>query len=363
MEFGKFPASGFLSNLVETRRFSCDSFLKGRDTDRARLAETARKSFGQEARVLITSSPVHRLANSTSDIDLICVAESDELGLAQAAQQMYDGTNHLESIGFLDEDLSEAFTELAQWSRLSLGEGAERFLNSQSNATIRSKYLERIINGIDAESGTSPYIEHLLHLSVVWAAVGVRRAVKLATMSQMAVYAGWSRAAHALAVEALLQSMDATLSAHGWVCSNSKWFLPRWRRALAEFGVGATSEEWPSWIDASWDKVRAAEQNGHLLAAIMSELIENASSFFGVELFAQWTWQVDDNVVGVREPGGLEGSINTERKRAIDLAPPKLSKLDLSEVSSLVTDQAVRWLHLGRSGFASFRLVGSGEAQ
>lgn len=363
MDFGKFPAEEFLSNLVETRRTSCDAFLKGRDTDRAKLAETARKSFGEDARVLITSSPVHGLANSTSDIDLICIVECDDFGLAQAAQQMYDGANHLEAIGFLEEDLFRVFSELADWSAQPLSQGAKLFAGSQSKAIIRSKYLERIINGIDVDSGAAPYIDHLRPLSAIWASLGIGRAVKLATLSQMAASAAWDRAAHAFALDALLQGMDATLSAHGWVCSNSKWFLPRWRMASTEFHVGAASEEWPHWIDAAWKKVRANRQDAKTLAVTMTQMIENASAFFGEDLLSLWAWQVDGNVVGKRELGGLECSIHTERNLAIGFAPPDRSQLSLSDASSLSGDQAVRWLHFSRAGFARFAPTESGEGR
>src|SRR4030088_815327 len=76
--------------LAEFRLTASAAFLEGRSTSFARLHEVIGRQIDGIAHLLLTSSPVHGLANPTSDIDTICVIDGPDSLAERTATQIFD---------------------------------------------------------------------------------------------------------------------------------------------------------------------------------------------------------------------------------------------------------------------------------
>jgi Family of unknown function (DUF6001) len=212
-------------------RVHAERFLATRGLDLLRLGELVEQRIGGAAQLLLTSSPVHGLANETSDIDMIAVNPGN--GVLKIATQIFSEGHHLEVIGFASADVDADLLALQRLAEQPIGERVAALRRWDGDRTLRRKYLERLVNGIEI-SGEAPYHSYLPMLAKAWMASsldGLRRAIAFALLAERA---GEQLGRLGYAKNAALSAMDVVLSHHGEVYSNRKWYLLRWRRWLAD---------------------------------------------------------------------------------------------------------------------------------
>ncbi|WP_329563605.1 DUF6001 family protein [Kitasatospora sp. NBC_01266] len=267
--------AGVPGGLAAARLRHSDTFLAGRGLNRAELDRLLRLRTGEARHLLLTSSPVHGLANATSDLDFIRVQQEEPAG-ARMATQFFEGGHHLEAISFGVRETAAALADLATLAAEPPAAVVAGHRGWDKSRELRRKYLERLVNGVDLEGG-SPYLEHLPPLARVWKWASLHTAVEQVFFLRLAEQAGESRGRAGYALGALLHLMDALLSHHGDVFSNRKWYLLRWRR-LTDSGAlrGTSSAEAADLIEALRSRLSAAltGQAGAPLAPAFTELLE-----------------------------------------------------------------------------------------
>ncbi|KPI03540.1 hypothetical protein OK074_4907 [Actinobacteria bacterium OK074] len=210
---------------------NADAFLATRGLTRAGLDELMRAKTGDARHLLLTSSPVHGIANATSDIDFIRVEDHAVQG-ARMATQLFEQDQHLEAVSYGAAEVDDALADLAKAAALDPADVVLAHQGWDKGHELRRKYLERLINGLSLD-GSSPYLEHLPQLARVWKWSALHTAVRHVFHLRLAEAAGESRGSAGYALGALLHLADAALSHAGDVYSNRKWFLLRWQRFLA----------------------------------------------------------------------------------------------------------------------------------
>ncbi len=240
-------------HVVLARVSAVERFLQTRGLDLTSVEDTVGRTVDGHSLVLLTSSPVHGLANHLSDIDTICIVEHGDDVDARMATQIFASGNHLESICFSRASVERDLDRLAEVSRMTPAQAATEHSGWNSTRTVRLKYLERLVNGV-ATNRTMPFADHLPALGLVWQWSSLERAARLVLYGVLAERAGESRARLAYAANAALFAMDALLSHYGEVYSNRKWFLLRWARFCR------------SWSQADTRPMRAIEDVRGVLA-------------------------------------------------------------------------------------------------
>ncbi|MBT0773330.1 hypothetical protein KIH74_30575 [Kineosporia sp. J2-2] len=215
-------------HLAAERLRNVDTFLHGRDLDRAGLERLMRSRTGDAVHLLLTSSPVHGIANATSDIDFIRVEEQAPGG-ARMATQLFEAGQHLEAVSYGTAEIAGALADLGKAASLEAADVVTAHAHWDKEHELRRKYLERLVNGV-ALDGTSPYLEHLPGLARVWKWASLHTAVRHVFHLRLAEASGEPLGGAGYAVGALLHLMDAALSHAGDVYSNRKWYLLRWQR-------------------------------------------------------------------------------------------------------------------------------------
>jgi hypothetical protein len=216
--------------MARTRADAVERFLATRGLTIAAVEEVIRGALDEPALILLTSSPVHGLANRGSDIDTVCVTEEDDAGdNPRMATQLFAAGNHLEYICFGRPALERDLEYLGQAAALAPAAAVAAYDRWNGSRTVRLKYVERIVNGV-ATDGTMPFADRLPDLGTVWKWSSLERAARLAACAIVAERAGESRGRLAYAANATLYAMDSVLSSRGSVCGNRKWFLLRWDR-------------------------------------------------------------------------------------------------------------------------------------
>jgi Family of unknown function (DUF6001) len=257
--------SGALAALARTRLDAVERFLETRGLTVAAVDEVVAGALDEPAMILLTSSPVHGLANSLSDIDTVCIVEGEEEVAGKMATQLFAAGNHLEYVYFSRSLLERDLDRLGEVAALAPAAAVAAYDGWNAARTVRLKYLERIVNGI-ATDGTMPFADHLPDLATVWKWSSLERAVRLAAFAIIAERAGESRGRLAYAANSILYAMDATLSDRGSVCGNRKWFLLRWDR----FRRARDSGEPPlAAIEAARAALGRAGAGGALAGAVM----------------------------------------------------------------------------------------------
>ncbi|MFD8498250.1 DUF6001 family protein [Amycolatopsis sp. NPDC059657] len=213
------------------RRGHIEGFLLDRGIAYERLGAIAENRTGAAKHVLLTSSPVQGLANASSDIDLIRIQESP-LSVPRMATQIFEDGHHLEVISFGSDEVSQALADLRELAGRAPAELIAGLEGWDRAHEVRTKYLERIVNGV-AQDWSLPYADSHGDLAVVWMWGSLHRALKQILFLRWAEAAGETRGRLGYAVNAVLYLMDAILSGDGDVYSNRKWFLLRWSRWLA----------------------------------------------------------------------------------------------------------------------------------
>lgn len=220
--------SGALAELARTRLEAVERFLESRGLTIDAVGEAVVGALGEPATILLTSSPVHGLANALSDIDTVCIVEGGE-EVAGMATQLFAAGNHLEYVHFTRALLERDLDHLERVAALAPAAAVAAYHGWNTARTVRLKYLERIVNGI-ATDGTMPFADHLPDLATMWKWSSLERAIRLAALAIIAERAGESRGRLAYAANSTLYAMDAVLCDRDSVCGNRKWFLLRWDR-------------------------------------------------------------------------------------------------------------------------------------
>ncbi len=205
------------------------AFLHGRNIGFDLLATLAREQGFDDAQVLLTSSPVHGIATATSDIDLVCVTPQP-VSRGQMATQIHRDGQHCEILPIGAQDLDRAFADLALLSRRALPQRLAGYQRWDAAHAVRKKYLERIVYAV-ATDGRAHHLGHLPALVPVAAAQEYDAFHQSRVCAVLAARAGEPEAARGYLINACLFAMAAALSLGGWVLSNKKWTLRRWRAA------------------------------------------------------------------------------------------------------------------------------------
>jgi hypothetical protein len=213
---------------VARRRANVATFLQQRELDPTWLAGFMRERVGA-GQLLLTSSPVHGLANETSDLDFIRIQDEPIEG-SRISTKIFENGHHLEVTSFSAQELERNLDALATLARCRPAEVVAGFRSWDSRFEPRRKQTERIINGITLD-GDMPYIGSLPALSVVWSRASLHTAIEQAGHLCIAEAAGESRGRVGYAINAVLHLADALLSMCGDVYTTRKWYLLRWARA------------------------------------------------------------------------------------------------------------------------------------
>ncbi|MEU5693410.1 DUF6001 family protein [Actinosynnema sp. NPDC020468] len=218
-----------LRDLVDTRRRSVTDFVSRRGLETGSLQDFLLGRVG-DGELLLTSSPVHGLANETSDFDFIRVQESAIDG-PRIATKIFDRGHHLEVVSFARGELKRNLDELTALATLPPGDLVDGFRSWDRRFEPRRKQTERIVNGITLD-GRVPYLASLPALALVWSRAALHAAVEQVAHLCLAEAAGESRGRVGYAYNVLLHLMDSVLSLHGDVYTTRKWYLLRWARLV-----------------------------------------------------------------------------------------------------------------------------------
>ncbi|MEU1122633.1 DUF6001 family protein [Streptomyces sp. NPDC005899] len=229
----RFPHPLSADELAARRHGQVTAFLDGRHLDPLWLSELMRERVG-DGLLLLTSSPVHGLANPTSDLDFIRIQKAAIDG-PRISTKIFEEGHHLEVVSFSESELASNLAELERLAGLPAEETVAGFRAWDKQREPRRKQTERIVNGI-AMDGTAPYLDALPALSRVWCRAALHTAVEQVAHTTLAERAGETRGRVGYAYNVLLHLMDGLLSHHGDVYTTRKWYVLRWTRLMAEGG-------------------------------------------------------------------------------------------------------------------------------
>jgi hypothetical protein len=212
----------------QERHDNVEAFLASRRLDAGWLTDVLTAAVGP-GELLLTSSPVHGLANPTSDLDVIRIADGPLEG-PRIATKIFERGHHLEVVSFTTGELRAALARLAELAALPAAAAVARVRDWDKSHEPRRKQTERIVNGVTFD-GRMPYLEALPALATVWARQALHLAVEHVALLALAEAAGERRGRVGYAMNAVLHLADCLLSLHGDVYTTRKWFLLRWARA------------------------------------------------------------------------------------------------------------------------------------
>jgi hypothetical protein len=181
-----------------------------------------------DGELLLTSSPVHGLANHTSDLDFIRI-QQDAIDGPRIAAKLFERGHHLEVVSFSVAELTRAVQELDALAGRPPAGTVAGYRSWDKRLEPRRKQTERIVNGLTLD-GTAPYLGSLPELAIVWSRAALQAAVEQSAHLSLAESAGELRGRVGYACNVLLHLMDCLLSVHGDVYTTRKWYLLRWRR-------------------------------------------------------------------------------------------------------------------------------------
>jgi Family of unknown function (DUF6001) len=214
-------------DLVATRREAVSAFLAERALDPGELAAFMLDRVGP-GELLLTSSPVHGLANPTSDLDFIRVQEAAITG-PRVSTKIFERGHHLEVVSFSAAEVERNLDALAELATAAPAEVVAGFRTWDKRFEPRRKQTERIVNGLTLD-GRAPYLPALPALALIWSRAALQAAAEQAAHLCLAEAAGETRARVGYACNVLLHLMDCVLSLHGDVYTTRKWYLLRWAR-------------------------------------------------------------------------------------------------------------------------------------
>ncbi|MDM4721526.1 DUF6001 family protein [Micromonospora sp. WMMA1363] len=226
-----FPHALSPQELTARRYEHVRTFLAGRDLNPGWLSGLMHERVGP-GRLLLTSSPVHGLANPTSDLDFIRI-QPDPIDGPRISTKIFEDGHHLEVVSFAEGELTSNLDELDRLAALPPGQTVEGIRGWDKKREPRRKQTERIVNGITMD-GTAPYLPWLPALATVWSRHSLHLALEQAAYAALAEAAGEPRGRVGYAYNTLLHLMDALLSHHGDVYTTRKWYVLRWTRLVAD---------------------------------------------------------------------------------------------------------------------------------
>ncbi|MGW7609997.1 DUF6001 family protein [Streptomyces sp. NPDC054766] len=227
------PLTVPLAELVSKRSAHVSGFLADRGLSPQWLSGLMRERVG-EGLLLLTSSPVHGLANSTSDLDFIRIQEKPITG-PRISTKIFEGGHHLEVVSFSRAELQANLHHLVELAAREPGGTIAGFRRWDKEREPRRKQTERIVNGITLD-GEAPFLDWLPALSTVWSRAALHSALEQVVHLSLAEAAGERRGRVGYAFNTLLHLMDALLSDHSDVYTTRKWYLLRWARLVREAG-------------------------------------------------------------------------------------------------------------------------------
>jgi Family of unknown function (DUF6001) len=260
---------------LRRRRRNVTAFLAERGLDFAELTAFLTERAGP-GRIMLTSSPVHGLANPSSDLDFIRI-QAEPIEGARISTKIFDRGHHLEVTSYSAGEVARNLAELDRLAALPPGETAGWLRSWDGRLEPRRKQTERIVNGIIADGGM-PYLGSIPALSVVWSRGSLHTALEQAVYLCLAEEAGECRGRVGYAVNTLLHLADALLSLSGDVYTTRKWYLLRWTRAqlartAPDDGVRAVAGR----LDALREEVTGALTGAELIAARYVDLCTRAA--------------------------------------------------------------------------------------
>ena len=343
---------------MNTDRMRCrrlenvDRFLATRNLDRLRVREIVDDRIDDCIQILLTSSPVHGLANSLSDIDLICVVPGDDLG-ARMAAQIFESGNHLETITFSESEVDIAIENLAAVAETSPAEAVARMHDWNDDFALKKKYLERTINGLSV-TGEMPFSRHLPALGAVWKWLSLDSFARSVSFACLAEAAGEHRGRLAYGLEAMLSLMDATLSQHGDVYSNKKWFALRWALWMRD---ETSRSAIPEALRDAVERLRNALNAGlrgepaALRGPVLRDVLQSARDHLDHRCGAGFGWRLRDDVE--TRPFLPDGTAALTADRGLALLrgePASPRAVSPDEMMELPPETARSWLQLARAG-------------
>jgi hypothetical protein len=361
----------FLSpdELTARRHAHVTAFLEGRDLDPAWLSELMRERVG-EGLLLLTSSPVHGLANPTSDLDFIRIQEAAIDG-PRISTKIFENGHHLEVVSFSEAELASNLDELTRLAGLPAEQTVAGFRAWDKQREPRRKQTERIVNGVTMD-GSAPYLPWLPALSRVWSRAALQTAVEQVAHTALAEAADETRGRVGYAYNVLLHLMDGLLSHHGDVYTTRKWYVLRWTRLMAEGGwhderlqsVAAGLERLRKDVHTFLDPAAAGEP----LAAPFTELVLDAvqatgtgrAVTVGVELTGRVRAFLPGASVLLGSPAAGSGVVLPGFGADSDL-PFTGAPAGLDELSALDAPTAASLLRALRAGTARLRIGYVGE--
>lgn len=215
------------AELVATRWEAVSSFLAERELDPGDLGAFMLDRVGS-GELLLTSSPVHGLANPTSDLDFIRVQEAGISG-PRISTKIFERGHHLEVVSFSAAEVKRNLDALAELAGASPAEVVAGFRGWDKRYEPRRKQTERIVNGVTLD-GRAPYLSALPALALVWSRAALQTAAEQTAHLCLAEAAGETRGRVGYAYNVLLHLMDCVLSLHGDVYTTRKWYVLRWAR-------------------------------------------------------------------------------------------------------------------------------------
>lgn len=332
-------------------------FLASRQLAFSELEEVVKRQYADAQLALISSSPVHGIANAASDIDLICVTD-DRQSDQSMASQIYHNEHHMEVVAFACEEVHGAFSQLATDAHKTTAQKLVAFKQWDKQQAVSRKYLERLVCAVSTDQSL-PYLDSQKDLSSIWSVAAFDDFRQSACFSVLAWRSGEYRAAAAYACNAALFLMNATLASHGWVNSNRKWTLLRWDRALNRHGM-LNDDGLARAIGQLWQRAYPACRNGLQGAGLMQlcELTQLAEQTFACEAdYAALKPGIERSAASAFLPG--VDFVLTDDQQAtllVRVDVPELSStrpIDLAEQSP---EAAACLLRAARAGLVSFSL-------
>ncbi|MGW1812905.1 DUF6001 family protein [Streptomyces sp. NPDC002125] len=356
-----FPHSLSADALTARRHGEVTAFLEGRGLDPLWLSELMRERVG-DGLLLLTSSPVHGLANATSDLDFIRI-QKEAIDGPRISTKIFEGGHHLEVVSFSETELASNLAELERLAGLSADGTVAGFRAWDKQREPRRKQTERIVNGI-AMDGTAPYLDALPALARVWCRASLHTAVEQVAHTALAEAAGETRGRVGYAYNVLLHLMDGLLSHQGDVYTTRKWYVLRWTRLMAEGGwhdetlraVARGLERLRGDVHTFLRPGRAREPLAAPYAELVLETLRATGTARAVTVGVELTGQVKDFLPGASLLMGADGGVVLPGVRAGSELPFTSSPVDLDELTALDAPAAASLLRALRAGAARLRI-------
>lgn len=353
-------------DLSARRHSHVAAFLAGRALDPKWLSDLMRERVG-EGLLMLTSSPVHGLANPTSDLDFIRIQEA-EIDGPRISTKIFEDGHHLEVVSFSRAELASNLDELNRLGDLPVEETVAGFRAWDKQREPRRKQTERIVNGITLD-GTAPFLELLPALSRVWSRASLQTAVEQAVHCLLAETAGETRGRVGYAYNVLLHLMDALLSHHGDVYTTRKWYALRWTRLVAEGNwhderlqsLASDVERLRKGVGPALDPAAADEPLAAAFAEVVLDAIRATGTAASVTVAVELTGSVQPYLAGASLLLGSGNGVVLAGIGAETDLPLTGRPVGLDALSELAPGAAASLLRALRAGAARLR-VGYTEA-